>query len=286
MQSIARIFKTVLPPVLIAGCLFFSCSANMNKEAADFSVNRAEASSQAAEVGVSDFSDTVVSVQNTERKIIKNGSISFETNDIAEATRLIQNILTQVSGYIADENTSSYNDTERKHITVRIPAEKFDTFVAALSNWVGTFKTQNFYTEDVTTTYIDYEARLRVKKETEQRYLALFNRANSVTEVIEVERELQNLRAEIESLEGQLRYLSSQVNFSTLELSISSPHRSGFTFFTDMGTALTNGGKYAYHFFIGLLSIWPFILLTVGIVLFWVRFSKRKKRECRAEKTE
>jgi len=76
---------------------------------------------------------------------------------------------------------------------------------------------------DVTEEYIDLEARLRNLRRQEERLLEILDRAESVKDVLEVERELGRVRGEIERLEGRLRYLSNRVEFATITVELLEP---------------------------------------------------------------
>lgn len=214
-----------------------------------------------------------------ERKLIKNGYIEFETKNIAETTGFIQGLVTEFAGYISNESESFYEKRQTKNLTIRLPSQDFDKFIEALSKGVSKFKNKNIHIDDVTMQFIDYETRLAVKKETEARYVKLLEQANNVSEIVEIERELQNLRGEIESLEGQLRYLSSQVSLSTLEVYFFTETATSSNIFSDIADAFSNGGRLAYRLFLGLISLWSIILIIAGIIVLIVILRKRKNNK-------
>jgi hypothetical protein len=50
------------------------------------------------------------------------------------------------------------------------------------------------------------------------RYSELLKQAKTVTEMLEIEAQMGQLRAEIESIEGRLKYLQNSVSLATLTL--------------------------------------------------------------------
>ena len=60
----------------------------------------------------------------------------------------------------------------------------------------------------MTTEFVDVEARLGNLRAAEQQLMVLFERSGKVSDVLEVQRELTNVRGQIESLQGRLNYLS------------------------------------------------------------------------------
>lgn len=219
-------------------------------------------------------------VQITERKITKEGTIRFETSSAKQTQQLITKMAAETNAYIAEDEINDYDGERTEHrVTVRIPAEKFDRFLATISESAVSMDSKKVSAKDVTEEYVDIEARIKTKKELEARYAQLLQRAGKVSEVLEIEKEMGNLRAEIESIEGRLRYLKSQVAFSTLTIVYYEKGYASFGFFTKFTEALANGWTYLQAFLIALVSLWPFFLL--GIVGYYLlkRFRKRKKDE-------
>jgi hypothetical protein len=128
----------------------------------------------------------------------------------------------------------------------------------------------------VTEEFLDIQARINTKKELENRYLELLKKANSVTEMLEVEKQIGQLRTEIESIEGRLNYLKSKVSLSTLTIIFyqSIPNES------EVGNKFKNGFKSGWNnliwFFVFLTNIWPFILIGIGLTFVIKKWKKRK----------
>ncbi|WP_299007773.1 DUF4349 domain-containing protein [uncultured Tenacibaculum sp.] len=215
-----------------------------------------------------------------ERKLIKTGNVSFETNDLSATRNHIEQVLKKYNGYISTDNEYKSSQSITTNLTVRIPSKNFDAFLNEISSKVARFDNKNISVNDVTEQFLDVEARLKVKKELEQRYSEILKKASSVKEIIEVERELNKVRSEIESMEGRLKYLQNQVSYSTLTIrfyktEISKAYSKSFG--RRIADAFGNGIDNIKWFFIGLVNIWPFILLITLLVIFIKKRIKRKK---------
>ena len=131
--------------------------------------------------------------------------------------------------------------------------------------------------EDVTEEYVDISARLRTKTDLKERYTQLLSRANTVTEMLEIEKQIGELQAEIESIEGRMKYLSQQVKYSTLDLN----YYERITISNRFGQSFVNGFKNGWNnlvwFLVGLVNIWPFIFIF-GIIIAWLIWWRRKRR--------
>ncbi len=208
------------------------------------------------------------SIERIERKLIKEGNITFETDDCQETKKIIHQVAHGLKGYLArdDEYTNDYQI--QHNITIRIPSENFDKLLVQISKSVEDLDNQNITVKDVTEEYVDVKARLKAKKLVEKRYLELLNKAYSVGDILQVENELARLREQIESTEGRLRYLQDQASLSTLHINFYQNLEvkdSNFEFFSKMADGFNNGFIGLLWFFIGITNVWP-ILLFMGIV--------------------
>jgi hypothetical protein len=98
-----------------------------------------------------------------------------------------------------------------------------------------------------------------------------------VEDVLSVEREIGNVRSEIESMEGRLNYIKNKVSFSTLNVNYYQIINSDFGFGSKWIASLSNGWENLLSFLIGIMNLWPFILLISGGIWFFIRWRKRSK---------
>ena len=91
---------------------------------------------------------------------------------------------------------------------------------------------------------------------------------------------LEKIYEEIEAKQGRLQYLQSRVSMSTIiiEMYTEKPEGTGtrISYGSKMWNAITSGFNGLSSFFLGLLQIWPFILI-LAIVFFLVRRKLRRK---------
>jgi hypothetical protein len=114
---------------------------------------------------------------------------------------------------------------------------------------------------DVTAEYIDVEARMKVKKESEAHYLELLRQARSLEETLSIEAQLSELRTEIESAEGRLKFLKNQVDYSTLRISFTEQKGIANRFFSEFWNGLKGGWQVFLKLLIGLSYLWVVIVL-------------------------
>lgn len=270
MKTFRRIFLSVFLLLLV-----FSCGG-------DYSGNNSVTLSE--ETGYAGNYDGRTALRNKkessdiEKKIIKTGRISFETKDgIKTRTSLLETV-DQLEAYVSEENT--YEDDYRinYNFKLRVPAGNFDTLLDAISKSANKIDYKNVETQDVTEEFIDVQARLKTKKDLEIRYKQLLDKANSVEEILGIEGEIGNLRAEIESMEGRLKYLEDRVSYSTLDVNFYESIDAPFGFGSRFGNALKGGWSNLLWFLIGVTNLWPFVLLSF-VTIFIVRTWRKRKKQ-------
>ena len=139
---------------------------------------------------------------------------------------------------------------------------------------------RNIETSDVTEEFIDKEARIKTKKELENRYREILKQAKDVSDILSIEAQLNHVRSDIESMEGRLQYLKNQVAFSTLTLSFYEPVGAESALGAKTITAFANGWNMLVLFLIGLVNVWPFMLIIAAVLYIAVRRNRiRNSRE-------
>jgi hypothetical protein len=217
-----------------------------------------------------------------ERKLIKTGNLSFETDNLTKTRSAIETICKGSGGYISSENMYSYDDRLQHSLTIRVPSERYDSMVSQIEALALHIENKSVNIQDVTEEFVDMEARLKTKKALEARFTDLLKQAKNVEEIMAIESQLSTVRADIESMEGRLKYLSNQVALSTLSLSYYQLVSSDYGFATKFVRGISQGWDNLLGFVIMLVNLWPFILLVLGT--FWVVRLIRKRSNRQASR--
>lgn len=232
------------------------------------------------EVQISSKVAAPASQEQLQKKVIKTGNLRFETQELDKTRNRILTAVQKAGGYIQSDNSGKDYYSLYQNVTIRVPSTNFDALVAEISTGVAYFDEKTISQRDVTEEFVDIQARLKAKRALEERYLNLLSKAKTVREMLDIERELSSIREEIESKQGRLKYLQSQVSESTLHINFyKRTAETGVT--VSYGTKIVNALKGGWNgisiFFLGLLHIWPFLILVGVGVFFLRRFLKRQK---------
>lgn len=154
-------------------------------------------------------------------KVQKNGQISFLVEKIDDSIDALKEVNGAFGGIITNIYDSGRGNDRSVQITVRIPVEKFESFYNDLRKMEGEVTYANVSTLDVTEEYIDITSRLSNLKSTETQLIKILEKAENVTDILAVQKELNTVRGDIESYEQRKRYFDSQTDYSYITISFS-----------------------------------------------------------------
>jgi hypothetical protein len=166
-------------------------------------------------------------------------------------------------GFVSGSTTASNDDARSGMLTVRVPADRFDTVRLALGE-LGDIESQSIRGDDVSGQLVDYEARLRSLQAQEESLLVLVGRATAVGEVLQVQSTLFNVRQQIEQLKAQKANLEQSVSLATLQISLFEPGAAGVVRPVDDQPSLARSFEEAVD---GTVSVVGGMIVVVGYLI-------------------
>ena len=222
-------------------------------------------------------------VPANKKKIIKDGSMSIKAKNIAASKKNMDALLKKFNAYYDLEEYQNNDQSASYTLKLRIPSENFENLLTAIESGKDEITAKSINTSDVTEEYLDIEARLANKREYLKRYKDILLRAGTIKDVLSVEENIRVLQEEIESKEGRLKFLSDQVAYSTLNINLYQQKEYVYKpqeqdkFSERVKSSLSNGWTAMVDFTVGLINIWPVILITL-IAIFLIRRIIRKRK--------
>ena len=244
-----------------------------------------------------DTSISTIGDVSADRKIIRNADIELETKEFNASIEKLQNAVTELGGYISQANVYVYNSYYELHsanYTVRIPAEKFDQFIAYREE-IGSVNSTNVWTDDVTDSYYDMEARLESLETKRTRLLELLEQAEDMESIISLESALSDTIYEIESITASLRRLDDQISYSTINVyinevretteSVTLPRTLGERISQQFQSTINGLADFGENFVVWIVGASPVLLILAVIIVAIVIVYKRgaAKRAVRRE---
>lgn len=204
--------------------------------------------------------------------IARTAELAITTRDFEAARARVDEILKQQSGYVGQMNVSSPSDAERKLTAVlRIPADHLEAAIAELKK-VGHVESESQAGEEVTSQYVDLQARLTNARNTEQRLTELLRtRTGKLEEVVAVEEKLNEVRENIERMEAERKALTKQVDFATLNLALTEEHRAQMQMVPQsVGRQFRNAAVEGYRSVVdGVVNVLLFLMSWGPSLLLW-----------------
>lgn len=211
-----------------------------------------------------------------ERKILRTVETRFQTEDLNATTVYLEQLTKQHNGFVTSMNhtNSNYEFNNRMHVS--IPAGNLDAFLDGL-------KSRSIYTDytrisaqDVTEEFFDITTRLKTKKEVRDRYIDILrNRAQTVEDILNAEEKIRTIQEEIESIEGRIKFLNTRAAMSQVHLDIyqkipytEQPDRYQTSFFSKIKSSFVNGWEMIQEIVIGMIGIWP-LLIILGFIIYF-----------------
>ena len=220
---------------------------------------------------------TQVSNPDWDKKIIKTATLRLEVPDFKTYNGSVHKIIKQYGGYVAGEEQNLSDEKSETTITIKVPVDQFETVMEQLPLQSAKVLERKITTEDVTGEMVDTKSRLEAKKQMRLKYLDFLKQSKNMEEVLQVQNEINSIQEEIESAAGRINFLSHQASYSTINLTFYQPF-AGFkptdskpNFFTRLTAAFRSGVDWFADIFVGLMSLWPFILILVIAVFAWKR---------------
>ncbi len=158
-----------------------------------------------------------------DRKIIQSSSVDIGVegeNGVSRSFQDIIRIAETASGFVASSSFSNIDDKQFADVTIRVPSTQYQSVLAEIRG-MGTVSQESSDANDVTEEFTDLQARLRTLNATEQRYLELLARAETINDILVVQDRLDSVRGQIEQVIGRINLLDNLTDLATITVHLS-----------------------------------------------------------------
>ena len=151
------------------------------------------------------------------RVIVRTVAMGIIVPNVPRAKGDIALLAEDVGGWEVNSERSQKHEAS---ISVRVPAELLGQFLQRVKDMAVEVEYENSTSQDVTTDFVDNEARLKVLRSTEARLLEFHARAVNVEETVNLEAELSRVQLEIEAIQGRLRFMAETSAYSLVNVAL------------------------------------------------------------------
>ena len=151
------------------------------------------------------------------RLIVRTVDMALEVLDVSQTLEDIATLAADVGGWVIQ---SRRREVHRGFVSIRVPVDRVDGTVARLRELALEVRSEISNSRDVTDEYVDNQASLVNLRAAEEQLIKLMERAGSVQELLEVQREVTRVRGDIERLQGRIKLLEETSAFSLMNVSL------------------------------------------------------------------
>ncbi len=237
--------------------------------------------------------------QANARKLIKDVSMNIETKEFTDFVASIEGRAGSLGGYIESssvDGNSYYSDYYHRtaNITVRIPADKLDTFTGGIAE-AANITSRSDTVRDVTASYYDIESHVKALRTEYDSLIAILEKCTDVKDVISVQSQITNVLYQIESYQSTLNHYDDLVSYSTVSMYIREVERERIVTKQTIGGRIASGiketfadigenaGDFAVWFVVNLpyLIIWAIILVALFFIIRKIYRAWKKKHDAK-----
>lgn len=242
----------------------------------------APAPANGAQAQPNTVSDPVLQAQNAQ-KLIQDATVTIKISkgSFDSVSRRIVDIAQAAGGVLFSMQTaqSDQDVINTGTVVVKVPADQYTRILDQFRS-LGTVTAIQTSSQDVSSEYVDLQARNKNQHAQQAILLALMARAQTIQDSIAVQNQLSLVTGEIERIEGRIRYLDTQTTFSTISVNLIIPavaavkptepslwDRSGIG--DSFGTALRLSANVVSGMIIVLGFLLPFLVLAALGLAVW-----------------
>jgi hypothetical protein len=155
--------------------------------------------------------------------IIRTGQLEIVVPDLHAAVAAADERVTAVGGYVGSSDETASGSESKASVVYRIPADRWDDALAAIRGLASQTLHAQVQTEAVTNQVVDLGARITNLRASEAALQAIMARAVKISEVLDVQAKLTDVRGQIEQLVAEKQQLEQRAAFGTLTVVFSLP---------------------------------------------------------------
>lgn len=158
--------------------------------------------------------------ESLDRMIVKTAELGLKSGDVRGSADEAREVSARFGGVVLSSRVYGGSGPVSADLVISVPAGEFEAALDELRGLGEKVTTDSVEGQDVTEEFVDLESRERNLLAAEESLLTLYEKAQSVDDTLEVERELTDIRGAIEQVQGRIQYLERRTASSEISLTI------------------------------------------------------------------
>ncbi|MGB9011612.1 MAG: DUF4349 domain-containing protein [Aeromicrobium sp.] len=162
---------------------------------------------------------TTEAVDTDVRQVVRTGSATVVVNNPRREVSRIVGRIESLGGRVDSRNESGSGKTASAYLTVRVPSARLSQAVDQLSQ-SGDVVSVSLQNDDVTSTVVDLDARIRALKISIDRLEKILSQADQSADVVAAENALTQRQSELEAMTSQRDAIGEDVDLARLDIEL------------------------------------------------------------------
>lgn len=233
------------------------------------------------------------------KKFIRHVRVDVEIENsetLQDTVNYMVDLASTYNGYVSYSSAEMNSGYDYGRVVLNIPKDKVDELLLSVQDEDSFEVTgiEDSY-DDVTEQYTDVESRLHMKEVARDKYMAMLEDAESMEDIINIQRELNMVLEDLEAQQAQMNRLDNKIEFTEITVNVDSKYnvtRRGVL--EEIGDGIINIVENIYEPFLTGIAILicgailivlscPIVYLSIRLVVFSIHtkipFKRKKKKE-------
>lgn len=233
------------------------------------------------------------------KKFIRHVRVDVEIENsetLQDTVNYMVDLASTYNGYVSYSSAEMNSGYDYGRVILNIPKDKVDELLLSVQDEDSFEVTgiEDSY-DDVTEQYTDVESRLHMKEVARDKYMAMLEDAESMEDIINIQRELNMVLEDLEAQQAQMNRLDNKIEFTEITINVDSKYnvtRRGIL--EEIGDGIINIVENIYEPFLTGIAILicgailivlssPIVYLSIRLVVFSIHtkipFKRKKKKE-------
>ena len=160
-------------------------------------------------------------VATSNRMVVQDTSLSMQVKEVASVLTSIEKTAGDLGGYMVSRSMSKPEGAASGDIIIRVPVEKKEAALVAIKALGVKVVSESVSGYDVTDQYVDIQGRIDGLNKTKAKMEALLAQATKVSDLMEIQLQLDNIQQQIDNYIGQQKYLEQTAKLTRITVSLS-----------------------------------------------------------------